>query len=191
MKEIIWSGASPVLMPREDPGSKIEFFVLLLIVILICFIALMTFMAAVLRGPTERSRTMIAAAPFKMLFAGIAAYVVFAGIAAWLYSLAFIKRLLETEIVPGFLAAAIAVTGLPLLFSLYGAPGTFGYVGDRLADLHGGEVSGLRRIALGTLLSVLAALFPLVGWFVVLPALLAISAAAGAATIFRRDRPRG
>ena len=29
MKEIIWSGASPVLMPREDPGSKIVFFVLL------------------------------------------------------------------------------------------------------------------------------------------------------------------
>ena len=191
MKEIIWSGASPVLMPREDPGSKIVFFVLLLIVMLILFIALITFMAAVLRKPTERSRAMIAVAPFKMLFAGVAAYAVFAGVAAWLYSLAFIERLLETEIVPGFLAAAIAVTAVPLLLSLYGAPGTFGYVGDRLADLHGGDVSGLRRIALGTLLSVLAAFFPFTGWFVVLPALLAISAAAGFATIFRRDRQRG
>lgn len=185
MKELIWSGASTVLMPQEDPGGKIIFIVVLLIVILACFVALITFMAAVLRGINDRSRDAITWTPWRTGFIGIAVYLVFGGLALWLYSQAFIVRLLETEIIWGFLAAAIGVTVVPLLASLLGAPGTFAYVGERIAALHGGEMSGLRRTVLGTIISVLAAFFPLIGWFVVLPVLLVMSCGAAAATIFR------
>ena len=185
MKEIIWSGASPVLMPREDPVGKIVFAIGLFLILLVCFVALMVSLAAVLRSFNERCKESIAWSPGKTALAGIAAYVVFGGLAAWLYSMAFVRRLLETEIVWGYLVAAVAVTAVPLLLSLLGAPGTFGYFGDRLAMLHGGDMSGLRRMVLGTLFAVLAALFPVIGWFVVLPALLVLSLGAAVTTIFR------
>ena len=111
MKEIIWSGASPVLMPREDPAGKIVFAIVLFVIVLVWFVALITFLAAVLRSLTERGKEAIAWSPGRTALAGIAAYVVFGGLAAWLYSMAFIRRLLETEIVWGFLVAAIVVTG--------------------------------------------------------------------------------
>ena len=185
MKDIVWSGASPVLMPREDPAGKIIFMIVLLIFVLICFVALMAFMAAVLRGINDRSKDAIRSAPWRTGLIGVAVYAVFGGLALWLYSLAFIERLLETEIVWGYLLAAIAVTIVPLLTSLLGAPGMFGHVGDRIAALHGGEMSGLRRTVLGTVISVFAAFFPLIGWFVVLPVLLVVACGAGASTIFR------
>lgn len=185
MKEIMISGASPVLMPREDPAGKIVFAIVLMVFILVCFVALMTFMAALMSGTNERSKKAIADAPLRMLLLGFVGYAVFAGLAVWLYSLAFIERLLETEVVAGFLTAAVIVTVVPLAFSLLGAPGLFCYVGDRLAALHGGEMSGLRRIVLGTCVSVFAALFPIVGWFIVLPVLLVLSLGMGASTLIR------
>lgn len=185
MKDILISGASPVLMPREDPAGKIIFAIVLLVIILICFVALMTFMAAVFREMNERARKAIAWAPVKTVLVGITGLVVFGDLASWLYSLAFIERLLETEIVAGYLVAAILVTALPLLLAILGAPGTFGYIGDRLAALHGGDLSGLRRIVLGTVVSILVALFPVLGWFVVLPGLLVVSLGAGVLAVTR------
>lgn len=191
MKEVILSGASPVLMPNEDPAGKILFAILLLVFLLVCFVALMIFLGAVLRGMTERSNDAIGEAPLRIVFTGLIGYAVFGGLAAWLYSEAFVVRLLETELVPGFLGAAVLVTILPLLASLLGAPGAFSYVGDRIAALHGGEVNGFRRMATGTLVSVFAALFPIIGWFVIAPLLLAISFGANVTTIFRRGHQRG
>lgn len=185
MKDIIISGASPVLMPREDPAGKIVFAILVGAFLLVCFVALMTFMAAVLRGMTERSNSEIRQAPLRTLFTGLVAYGVFGGLAAWLYSMAFIERLLETEIVPGLLIVAVLATVLPLLTSLLGAPGTFRYLGDRLAAMRTGETSGLKRIVLGTLVTVFAALFPVIGWFVITPLLLAVSFGAVATTVYR------
>ena len=183
MKDILISGASPVLMPREDPAGKIIFIIVLLIFFIVCFVALMAFMAAVLRGVNDRSKSAIRRGGWRTGLVGVAVYAVFGGFALWLYSLAFIERLLETEIVWGFLVAAIVGTVVPLLASLLGAPGTFGYVGDRIAALHGGEMSGLRRTVLGTVFSMLAAFFPLIGWFIVLPVLLVVSSGAGTMAI--------
>ena len=185
MKEIIWSGASPVLMPREDPAGKVVFAIVLFAFLLVCFVGLMTLLAAVLRGLHDRCKAAIGRSPLRTGLVGVAGYAVFGGFAAWLYSMAFIRRLLETEVIWGYLLAAIGVTILPLLFSLLGAAGMFGYIGDRIAALRGIETSGLRRIVLGTLVAVFAALFPAVGWFVVLPVLLVISFGAAATTIFR------
>ena len=175
MADIIVSGASPMLMPREDPVGKIVFAVVVIAIGLACFVSLMTLLAAVMGKTTGRSRDAIESMPLRALLAGIAGYTVLLGAGAWLYSRAVIERLLETEVIPGMYAAATLVTAIPILASLLGAPGTFVYIGDRLAALHGGEVSGLRRLALGTLLSALASMFPLVGWFVVMPTLLAMA----------------
>lgn len=185
MKDLVWSGASPVLMPREDPAGKIVFTIVLFVFVLVCFVALITFMAAVLRGMKDRSKVAIARAPFRTALIGLTGYIVFGLLAGWFYSLAFIRRLLETEIIPGLLAAAIGVTVLPLLLSLLGAPGMFSYIGDRIAELHGGDMSGLRRTVLGTFVSVFAASFPIIGWFVVLPVLLVLSLGAGTLAVVR------
>ena len=187
MKELIYSGASPVLMPREDPAGKIVFFIVLLIFLLACFVALMTFLAAVFSETHDRSKDAVTGAPLRTVIMGLAGYAILGGIAAWLYSEAFIVRLLDTEVVRGFLVAAIAVTLVPLLFSLLGAPGVFSYVGDRLGHLRGGEMNGLRCTAIGTLVSVFAALFPFIGWFFVAPFLLTASFGAGVTSLFRLD----
>lgn len=175
-------------MPREDPAGKILFAVLLLVFLVICFIALMTLLAAVLRGTTERSRNATGQAPLLTLFTGFVGYAVLGGLAAWLYSEAFIVRLLETEIEAGFLVAAILVTAFPLLMSLLGAPGVFSHIGDRIAALHGGDMNGVKRTVFGTVVSVLSALFPIIGWFVIVPLLLMFSFGAGVTAILGRAR---
>lgn len=185
MKEIIYSGASPVLMPREDPAGKIIFAIVLLVFVLLCFIALMTLLAAVFRDANERSKSALVWSPWRTCLIGLAGYALLGGLATWLYTEAFIVRLLETEIVPGLLVPAVVLSAVPLLLSLLGAPGMFSYIGDRLAELHGGEMNGLKRTAMGTLVSIFAALFPVVGWFVVAPVLLVGSFGAGVGGILR------
>ena len=178
MEELIISGASPVLVPREDPAGKIIFAVVVLLFGLACFVALMVFIAAVLRGPTARTKLAIRDMPLYAFVAGVVGYGLFGAASAWLYSRAYIERLLETEFIPGMVAAASCVAVVPLLASLIGAAGLFGCVGDRLALMRGREMTGLQRSAMGTLVSVLAAWFPIVGWFVITPAMLALSAGA-------------
>lgn len=176
-----------MLMPREDPVGKIVFAAFVLIVGLISFVALMTFLAAVFRGLTERCKSAIQQTPMRVLLIGLIGYALFGGLASWLYSMAIVERLLETEISPGLLAAALTAATVPLVVSILAAPGTFSDIGDRLAALHGGEMSGLRRTALGTLVSVLTVWFPIIGWFVVGPLLLVISFGAFIGSYWRRS----
>ena len=105
-------------------------------------------------------------------------YAVCGAVVAWLYPQAIIERLLETEIVPGLLGTIVVLVVIPVAGSLFGAPGTFSYVGDRLAIINGGDMPGLKRPALGTLVTVLAAWFPVIGWFVITPILLTLSCGA-------------
>lgn len=186
MKEMIVSGASPVLMPRDDPAGKIIFGIVLLAFLLICFVALMTFLASVLRSPTENAKDVIRQTPIRAVLTGLVSYLVFGLLVVWLYSEAFIVRLLETEIVTGFLVATVLAIAVPLLLSLLGAPAMFSHVGDQIAAVHGGEMSGLRRILFGALISVLAALFPVIGWFVIAPLLLLTSLGAFLLAQWRR-----
>ena len=86
--------------------------------------------------------------------------------------LAFIRRLLETEIVPSMLAAAIGFAAVIDVLTLAGSFGTFAAVGDRLEKLNNRPMSGLAKTVLGTLVAVLASLFPVIGWFLILPLLL-------------------
>lgn len=169
------TGASPVLVPREDPVGKILFAVVALTFGIAFFVALTTLAAAVLRGQTDRCRQVLAETPYRALALGVIGYAALGAIAWYFFSLAFIRRLLETEVVPSMLAGGIAVAAVLAVVTLAGAPGTFAAVGDRLETLHGRPMSGLARMALGTLVAVLAGLFPVLGWCVVLPLLLLAS----------------
>ena len=166
------TGASPVLVPREDPVGKILFAVVAISFGLVFFVALMTLSAAVLRGQTGRCREILAETPYRALLVGVVGYGVLGVLAWYFFSFAFIRRLLETEIVPSMLGGGIAVAVVLLGLTLAGAPGTFVAVGDRLERLHGRPMSGLAKAALGTLVAVLAAWFPVLGWCLVVPLLL-------------------
>ncbi len=166
------TGASPVLVPREDPAGKILFAVVAITFGLVFFVALMTLCAALLSGQTGRCRQVLADAPYRALAVGVLGYAILGGLAWYFFSFAFIRRLLETEIVPAMFGGGIAVVVVLLAITLAGAPGTFVAVGDRLERLHGRPMSGLAKATLGTLVAVLAAWFPVLGWCLVVPLLL-------------------
>ena len=184
------SSASPVLIPREDPIGKVVFAVIALGFGLVCFVALITLFAAVLRGPTERCRASLRDAPLQAFVAGLLGYAVLSGMAWYLLSGAFIKRILETEIVPSWLASGISVVAVLVVVTFIGAAGTVSLLGERLAALQGEPMPGLRRTALATLVAVLAGWFPVIGWFVVTPALLLFSFGAACVGLWRRIRGR-
>ncbi len=185
MKEVIVSGASPVLMPRDDPAGKIVFVVIFAIVIIVTFTALMTLLAALFRGQTGRARAAIADSPYKSVLTGLIGWAVFAALAAWCYSRAFVQHLLETEIVHGYLVGAGILTAVPLLICLLGAPGLYTHIGHRIAALRSSEMSDLACVVAGSSVAIVAALFPWFGWLVVLPLLLFAEFGAGVRSLLR------
>lgn len=169
------TGASPVLVPREDPVGKILFAVVAITFGLVFFVALMTLFAAIMRGRTDRCKAVLQETPYRALLVGVVGYAILGTLAWYLFSGAFIKRLLETEIVPSWLAGGTLISAVLAVVTFLGAPGTFAAVGDRLESLHGRSMSGLVKVVLGTLVAVLAGFFPVVGWCVVIPALVLFS----------------
>lgn len=182
------TGASPVLVPREDPVGKIFFAIVVMVFGLVFFVALMTLLAAVFRGQTDRCRTILAETPYRALLVGVAGYGLLGGLGYFFCQRAFIHRLLETEIVMGPLVASIVVTVILLALTIVGAPGTFTAVGDRLEALHGRELSGLARTSLGTMISVMSAWFPIIGWCFVIPALKLFAFGSGVLAVVGRFR---
>ena len=185
MKEVIVSGASPVLMPREDPAGKIVFMLLLAALIVVSFTALVTLLAAVFRGQTGRARRAVAERPWQTLLVGLAGWIVFGGIAFWCWSQAFVERLLETDVVPGYLVAACAALVIPVVICLFGAPGLYTHIGSRIGAMRAGEFSDLQCVVTGSLVAIIAGLFPFLGWFVVLPLLLFAEFGAGVRSLLR------
>lgn len=165
------TGASPVLVPREDPMGKILFAVVVMVFGFVFFVALMTFLAAVFRGQTERCRIILRETPYRALLVGVVGFAALGGLGYFFCQRAFIHRLLETEIVMGPLVASIIVTVILVALTIVGASGTFTAVGDRLEALHGREFGGLTRTMLGTAVAVMSGWFPVIGWFFVIPAL--------------------
>ena len=184
MKEVLVSGASPVLMPREDPAGKIVFMVILAIVIIVTFTALMTLLAALFRGQTIRARDAVADAPYKSVLTGLLGWIVFGALAAWCWSQAFVEHLLETEIRPGFLVATAVLVIVPMFICLLGAPGLYTQIGRRIAALRSRETSDLACVVMGSLVAIVAALFPWFGWFLVLPLLLFAEFGAGIRSLY-------
>jgi hypothetical protein len=171
--------ASPVLVPREDPVGKLVFVVTALAIGVVCFLALMLFLRAVLPGFHRRAREALVVRPWKTLLLGLLAYSILGSAAAWLFSKAFVRLLLTTVVVPGKLVAASTVTAVLLVLTFLGAPAVVSLVGKRGLVLGGRPSSELRETLWGGLLSVLASFFPGIGWVLVMPGLLLFSCGAG------------
>jgi hypothetical protein len=168
--------------------GKIVFAVVVMVFGLVFFVALMTFLAAIFRGQTDRCRVILRETPYRALSVGLIGYGILGSIGYAFYSMAFIRRLLETEIVPGMLGGAIAAGVVLAVLTFCGAPGTFTAVGDRLEALNGRELSGLRRTALGTAVSVMSGWFPVIGWCFVIPALKLFAFGAGVLAVIGKFR---
>lgn len=182
------TGASPVLVPREDPVGKIVFAVVVMVFGLTFFVALMTLLAALFRGQTDRCRTILAETPYRALALGIVGFAVLGGLGYFFCQRAFIHRLLETEIVMGPLVASIVVTVILLGLVFTGAPGVFAAVGDRLEALRDRDMTGLAKASFGTLVAVLAGFFPVIGWLLVIPALELLAFGAGVLALIGKFR---
>lgn len=155
---------------KEINVGDIIFVVLFAIFIVLSYTALVALLAAVLRSRTKRARQLVADSPVRTVLTGIIGWAVFGALAAWLYLQAW------------FVAACIAVI-VPSLICLLGAPGLYTHIGSRIAALRtremSSETSDLWCVVAGSLTSLTAALFPFVGWFLLMPLLLAAEFGAG------------
>lgn len=128
----------------------------------------------------EASSRRLAAGPWRSVFAGIAAAVV-AGIP--------IGILLA---IPAGPVKAIGVIGLLGLLALaaIGAAGLAAGIGRRLATRSKGGMSDAASFARGAIILELAAAFPAIGWFLIVPvvAIASLGAAVGA-VLDRRRHP--
>lgn len=182
------TSSSYVIVPRQDPLPKLVYAVTLLVLGVACFIALVVLLSAALPGLRERARETLREHPWRALLVGLVGYLALGSLAALLFSQSYVTYLLRTEFVPGMLAAAISVCAVLLLATLLGATGTVAALADRLRVLDGQDGGGLRRTAWSALTLVLASLFPIVGWLLVLPGAMLLSFGA-ALLALRRRRP--
>lgn len=171
--------ASPMIISANEPFmTKLAFVVVALVIGVACFVALMAVASVVMPRTAARSRAVVSRWPFQAFLLGL----LVEGAGGWLayYFLAhgYIPRLLRVEIVPGMLAAGLALSTLLLVLFVIGATGVVRFIGARLTVQPAGEATPLRQIAVGTLAGVFGSFFPIVGWVVVLPGLLATSAGA-------------
>ena len=150
-----------------------EVFVLAIVLIsALSYVALVTLLATFLPGLTQRGRQIVAEHPLRTVLVGAIGWVIFGGLAAWFYS--------RTN--P---SAAYVALVLPSLVCLLGAPGLYTHIGNRIAALRAREASSLWCVVVGTLVSLTAALFPFVGWFLILPLLLAAEFGTGFRSLLR------
>ena len=173
---LIDAPAQPLFQTEPPAGRLVNGLGLLVLLFLIglCFVAAILLLAALLPGVTARSRQALLASPWRAFFIGLANYLFLGGIALVLLN---IERLAWL----GLLIAA-GLSGLSLL----GLTGLVSLLGERLAGLHSSEVSPLKRLAWGAITLELACLLPLIGWFLLAPALFMLSF--GAAVLAWRNR---
>jgi hypothetical protein len=158
--------------------GKLIFVVVVLAIGVLCFLALMVFLRAVLPGFHRRAREALVLRPWSTFLLGALAYSILGSAAAWLFSGAFVRLLLTTAVVPGKLVAASTVTAVLLILTFLGAPAVTSLIGKRALVLGSGPSSELRETVWGSLLSVLASWFPGIGWVSVMPGLLLFSCGA-------------
>ena len=162
-----------LMMSIEYPAGKIVLVLILAIALIVSYVAIVTLLAALLKGHTARGRKAVATRPWMILVDGLIGWLAFGGLAGFLYS-------------RGMVAAAIVMLVIPALVCLVGAPGLYTHIGERIGALGNKEVSSLRCVVAGCGTALLAVLFPGVGWFIVLPLLLMAEFGAGFQALLRR-----
>lgn len=163
------NGALSYVMPGEDPAGKLIFIVILAVAFTVCFVALVTLLAALFKELTARGRDAVETRPWMTLVYGLVGWLVFGGLATVLAS-----------------KISLVAIVLPMLVCLVGAPGLYTHIGGRIGAMRNKETSNLQRVVLGATFAMLAVLFPGFGWFIVLPLLLMAEFGTGVQALLRR-----
>jgi hypothetical protein len=173
--------ASPMIIGKDEPFiTKLAFVVVALVIGILCFTALMALASAVMPKTAARCRAVVARWPIQAFAVGLLTYAIGGGLTWYLLSRGYIPRLLKVQIVLPMLVPGLALATLLLLVTVIGAMGAVRLLGERLTHVPEGAtpVTPIRQITTGTLTCVLASLFPVIGWAIVLPALLCVSSGA-------------
>jgi protein-S-isoprenylcysteine O-methyltransferase Ste14 len=167
-----------IISANEPFITKLAFVVVALIIGVACFVALMAVASVVMPKTAARSRAVVSRWPVQAFLAGLATLGVGGSLAYYFLLHGYIPRLLRVEVVPGMLAAGLALVTLLLTLFVVGATGVVRFIGARLTAHPTEQATPVRQIVVGTLAGVFGSLFPVVGWALVLPGLLATSAGA-------------
>lgn len=171
-------GALPHLQPVSGNDlTALLALLLLLFVFGVCLVALTVLLVALFPRTADRTQTALLRSPRRAFFIGLANYLFLGAISL---------LLLSTDAPPLGLIALI-ILGAVLIVTLFGLTGLARLLGERLSVLAGRELPDLRRLIWGAVCMELAALLPVVGWFLLAPALLMFSF--GAAVLGWRNRP--
>ena len=174
--------ASPMIISANEPfATKLAFVVVALVIGVACFVGLLAVVSVVMPKTAARSKAAVARWPVQAFLAGLVTFAVGGTLAYYFLTRGYIPRLLRVEIVPGMLGAGLGLATALLALTVAGATGVVRHLGERLTAHPTEKATPLRQIVVGTLAGVFASWFPVVGWVLVLPGLLAT--AAGAAIV--------
>ena len=151
------------------------------ILTMLAFPAMMTCWWLLFPKLTERAQLRVAGTPWKTGFMGITGLIGTAIPAAILVSLPFGPAQFF-----GWLAVFIMIT-----FSTIGAAGLAAHIGTRAAARAGRDATSVRSFVIGAGALELAAAFPILGWFILLPAIILFSLGASIFAVLRwAPKPR-
>lgn len=152
-------------LPQEEQSIEGALLLLLILVIGVCFVALMVLLNLLLPTVSERGKTALLNHPWPAFFIGLANYLFLGGISLLLFALE----------IPPLGVLGLLITSFLLGITLLGLPGLVKLVGERLAEACQVPVSPLWQLIWGTVTLTLAGLLPFIGWFLLTPTLLMVS----------------
>ncbi len=158
--------------------------ILLIIGVVVTLVALFTVLSLLIPGTADRIRTVMLEHPVRSFLVGLVNFLFSAAVAGLLAQLAGKVRGLESV----FAILAILILGWLTVPALAGLTAIVGLLRERLGT--GGQ-NNVRGTMWASLLLVLAALVPFVGWFVFTPVALLTGLGAALFALFRRERPQG
>jgi len=184
--------ASPMIMSANEPFiTKLAFVVVALILGVACFVALMAVLTAVLPKTADRCRAVVSRWPIQALAAGLLTFAVGGSLAYFFLTRGYVPRLLRVEVDPLMLGTGLALVTAILTVTCVGATGVVRVLGERLTAHPTRAATPVRQIVVGTLAAVLGSWFPIVGWLLVLPGVLAVSCGAAIVGWIRYRQLRG
>jgi MFS family permease len=148
-----------------------------LIALAVCILALLLVVAALWPGFTQRAKDNLETSPGKSLMVGLVNYVFLGAIILVAANLGPVG------------AIGLLLVGVLLAGTFLGLPAAALLVGERLHQLRERETTRWDELLTGGAALYLAALMPLVGWFLLLPALCLWSFGAAALALASRRKP--